>query len=173
VNGVVFVIAVVFGLMLAEDRVSRNNQRWLRKHGAIEPPGDVFVALAILYPAAFLLMGAEGVWRASTSAASAQGGPAWAASGVVLFVASKALKYWAVHALGRRWSFRVLVIPGEPLVTSGPYRYVAHPNYIAVVGELAGTAMMVGARIIGPVMLVAFGAALVARVKFEERALSR
>jgi methyltransferase len=62
-------------------------------------------------------------------------------------------------------------VPDTPLVTTGPYRYVAHPNYIAVIGELIGTAMMVGAPVTGPVMLGAFGVALRARVKFENQIL--
>ena len=137
-NVVAFVIALVFGLMLAENRLSRANAGWLKDHGAVSPPGDVFVTLAVLYPAAFLLMGAEGLWRAATISPQVEGGPMWAASGALMFAASKALKYWAIRSLGRRWSFRVFVLPGQPLVTAGPYRYVAHPNYIAVVGELVG-----------------------------------
>ena len=97
------------------------------------------------------------------------GGPA---SGALLFVAAKALKYWAIWSLGERWSFKVYVQPGRPLVDTGPYRYVAHPNYIGVVGELAGTAMMVGARWSGPLALVAIGLLLRARIRFEERALA-
>jgi methyltransferase len=83
------------------------------------------------------------------------------------------LKYWAIGSLGERWSFRVYVLPGEPLVTTGPYRYVAHPNYIAVMGELIGTAMMMRAAISGPVMTVLFGLVLLRRLRFEERVLAQ
>ena len=173
-NGIAFTMAVILGLMLAELRVSRRHERALRTAGAIEPPGDVYTAMAVLYPAAFVIMGVEGFWRAATASPvpASAAGPAWAASGVLLFTAAKALKYWAIHALGPRWSFRVLVQPGRPLVRTGPYRYVSHPNYIGVVGELAGAAMMVGARLSGPVMLALFGGVLWARIRFEERVLS-
>jgi methyltransferase len=167
----VFALAVVAGFMLAEARVSRANARRLREAGAVAPPGDVYVALALLYPAAFLLMGLEGLWRADVTGTPASG-PSWEASGVLLFAASKALKYWAIRALGHRWSFHVMVLPGEPLVTTGPYRYVSHPNYIAVVGELVGTAMMMEARVLGPIMTIAFGLALRARIRFETRVLA-
>jgi methyltransferase len=161
------------GFMLAEARVSRLNVRRLRAAGAIEPAGDPYLALALLYPAAFLLMGLEGIWRAAGPDANpAAGAPSWAASGVLLFAASKALKYWAIRTLRVRWSFRVLVIPGVPLVRHGPYRYVSHPNYIAVVGELVGAAMMMGAVLLGPVMILIFGAALAARIRFESRVLA-
>jgi len=175
VNTVAFVLAVIIGLLIAETRISWRHERALRARGAIEPPGDVLWALAALYPSSFVIMGIEGLYRAaalqSTPAAATEAGPSWFASGVVLFVASKALKYAAIRALGERWSFRVLIVPGLPLVATGPYRYVRHPNYIAVVGELVGTAMMVGARVTGPVILVLFGIVLWARVRFEDRAL--
>ena len=93
------------------------------------------------------------------------------ATGVLLFVASKVLKYWAIGALGERWSFRVLVQPGRPLVTTGPYAYIAHPNYVAVIGELVGTAMMVNAAVSGPVMIGAFALVLRRRVRVESHAL--
>ena len=91
----------------------------------------------------------------------------------MLFAASKVLKYWAIRSLGDRWSFRVLVQPGRPLVRSGPYAFVSHPNYIAVVGELAATAMMVGAAVSGPIMLAVFGVVLWRRVQFESALLKR
>ena len=168
-TAVAFLAAVIVGLMLAEQRVSQAHERLLRQAGAVEPPGDVYRAMAVLYPVSFLVMAGEGFWRASAGPSS---GPSWMASGILLFAASKGLKYWAVRSLGTRWSFRVLVLPGRPLVTTGPYRYVAHPNYIAVAGELAGTAMMMKAAVTGPLMTALFGMALWARIRFEERVLA-
>jgi methyltransferase len=167
---VVFVTATIVGLMLAELRVSTRNDRLLRAAGAIEPPGDGYRLMAVLYPVTFLVMAIEGFWR-GVSPAGVSEGPSWAASGVVLFLASKALKYWAIRSLGERWSFRVLVQPGRPLVRSGPYAYIAHPNYVAVLGELVATAMMVGAPVTGPIMTAAFGIVLWRRVRFESRVL--
>ena len=172
---VLFVIAVVVGMIVAEARVSRRNEGRLLEAGGRIPPGDVYQWLATSYPVAILLMGAEGVWRSTGTGAGIdvpgvfglEFEPSWFASGLLLFGASKALKYWAIWALGERWTFRVVVLPGVPLVTRGPYRYVAHPNYVAVIGELAGTAMMVGALMTGPVMLAVVGAAIRARVRFE------
>jgi methyltransferase len=170
-NAVAFVGATIIGFMLAELRLSRRNERLLRAAGAMEPPGDVYRAMAVLYPASFLVMAAEGAWRAASSIPGSPAGPSWAASGVVLFAASKALKYWAIRSLGERWSFRVLVQPDRPLVRAGPYAFVSHPNYIAVVGELAATAMMVGAPVAGPIMVLAFGAVLWRRIRFESGVL--
>ena len=167
------ILSLILGLMLAEARLAKHNEAGLRARGAVEPVGDVYPVMALLYPACFIAMGLEGYWRARSGRAGAGVllPEALLLSGALLFAASKALKYWAIKALGDRWSFRVLVLPGVTLVTGGPYRYVAHPNYVAVVGELAGAAMMMSAWISGPVALAAFGATLWARIRVERRAL--
>lgn len=164
--------------MLAEARLSRRHGAILRERGAVAPAGDVFRWLAAVYPAAFLLMGIEGLLRAARWLGPEAWGlgpdrarPGFFLSGALLFAVSKALKYWAISTLGERWSFRVLVVPGVPLISAGPYRYVAHPNYISVIGELAGTAMMMEAWITGPIALAAFGVVLWARIRFENEVL--
>jgi len=164
-------LSVILGLLLAEARLSARNQASLRARGATMPDGDVYGPMAVVYPAAFVAMGIEGAIRASTPPDAAASGIML--SGVLLFIASKALKYWAIRSLGDRWSFRVLVLPAEPLVASGPYQYVAHPNYVAVLGELAGTAMMMRASVAGPCALVVFSVILWFRVRFETAVLRR
>jgi len=164
-------LGLILGLALAEARVSAANERALRGRGAIPASGDLYSLVMVLYPTFVVAMGAEGVWNHMRSSLPKADGPAWFASGALLFIASKGLKYWAIRALGERWTFRVLVLPGAPLVTTGPYRYVAHPNYMAVVGELAGTAMMCGARFTGPVCVVSYGVVMWLRARFEDRVL--
>lgn len=162
-------LSVIVGLLLAETRLSIRHEAILRARGAVAPRGDVYAAMAVVYPLGFVAMGAEGIWKSTTGAWG--GGPAFYVSGVLLFVASKALKYWAIGALQERWTFRVLVVPGAPLVTHGPYRYLAHPNYVAVVGELAGTAMMTEAWVSGAASLLVFGFLLRRRIAIETQAL--
>ena len=70
-----------------------------------------------------------------------------------------------------RWTYKVLVLPGVPLVTGGPYRFVKHPNYVGVIGELIGMALMTGARVSGPLGLFFFSWLLIRRIQAEERAL--
>ena len=157
-------LAVVLLLMAGESAISRRHERWLRQHGAVEPPGDVYGWMQWAYPGAFVLMGTEGIVSGGSSRAVA-------AAGIVLFLASKALKYWAMASLGPRWTFRVLVIENARLVTSGPYAFVRHPNYVAVVGEMVAMALLVGARLTGPLATVLFGVLLWKRVAIEDRAL--
>jgi isoprenylcysteine carboxyl methyltransferase (ICMT) family protein YpbQ len=160
VTGVLFL--AVFGAMLAEARRASRNERTQRNLGGVEPKGDVYPWMRVAYPAAFLAMFAEGVARGAPPLA------VWLAGGVILALA-KLLKWWAIVSLGSSWTFRVIVVPGKALVTTGPYRVLRHPNYVAVVGELAGVAIATGAVFTGPVALVIFGALLMKRMTVEER----
>jgi methyltransferase len=111
-------------------------------------------------------MALEGAWR----------GPAPRTAlltGLVVFGLAKALKLWAITTLGERWSFRVLVLPGRSLITTGPYRWMRHPNYLAVIGEILGVALIVWALVTGPLAVFGFGALLRSRIAIEERALGQ
>jgi methyltransferase len=157
-------VAAVLLMMLAEMQLSRYNERALRARGAVEPPDDVYRTMAWVYPGLFVVMALEGVFF---------GPPAGLVTlaGAILLGASKALKFWAIASLGTRWTFRVLVPPGASLVSSGPYAYVRHPNYVAVMGELASMALLVGARVSGPVAMLIFGVLMRHRIRVEEAAL--
>jgi methyltransferase len=156
-------VAVVL-MMLGESLISRRHERTLRLQGAVEPSGDVYATMQWAYPGAFVAMAVE----------SALLGPPegrMLLTGALIMAVSKGLKWWAMTSLGVRWTFRVLVLPGVPLVATGPYAFVRHPNYIAVVGELVGMASMMGARLSGPVATVLFSWLLWRRIGVEERAL--
>jgi methyltransferase len=152
--------------MIAEARLSRRHERRLRTMGAVEPIGDVYRTMQLAYPATFVAMIAEGAWRGVHL-----NDGVWA--GAVLFVAAKILKYWAIASLGERWTFRVLVPPGSSRTMRGPYRWLRHPNYIAVAGELAGTAIAMHAAITGIPAVAGFGALMLRRIAIEERALGQ
>jgi methyltransferase len=151
-------------VMLGELALSRANERGLRRRGAIEPPHDVYRTMSWAYPAAFLAAGIEGALIGPRPGSTT-------IAGAVVFLAAKALKYWAIAALGERWTFRVLIVPGAPLVTSGPYRWLRHPNYAGVMGELAGFALLVGAPVSGALAVIGFGLLIRRRIAVEEQAL--
>jgi methyltransferase len=156
----------VFGAMLIETAISARNERQLRALGASEPEGDVYRAMAVAYPGAFVAMIAEGVARG----AAADG---WLAAGLAVFAAAKALKYWAIGSLGPRWTFRVLVPRRSTRTVRGPYRWLAHPNYLAVAGELAGVALAMHALVCGPLAIAGFGWLMLRRIAIEEKALAQ
>ena len=144
-NVVVFVVAVIIGLMLAETRVSRLHEQILSTVRRNRAAWRCLHGHGCAVSAAFVAMGVEGVWRASHATGLMAARPG-SLPACCLFVASKALKYWAIRRSARDGRSASSFFPVAPLVTTGPYRIVAHPNYIAVIGELAGAAMMCGAR---------------------------
>jgi len=158
--------AAIFATMLVESALSRRHDRALRAAGAVEPDGDVYGVMAFAYPGAFAAMLAEGF---------ARGVPPdrLVAAGAVVFVMAKALKFWAIATLGVRWTFRVLVPPDSMPIRGGPYRWMAHPNYLAVAGELSGIALAMHAIVTGPIAVAGFGVLMLRRIRVEERALAR
>ena len=160
------IAAAVFAPMLIEARRAAANERAQRARGGVEPRDDVYRVMRVAYPVGFAAMLAEMAWR---------GRPAveLLAAGATVFALAKALKWWAIAALGSAWTFRVIVVPDVPLVARGPYRFLRHPNYVAVVGEFVGAALMTGAFVAGPAATLVFVVLLSRRVAVEERALRR
>lgn len=156
-------LGVVLLVMVIEASVSRRHEIALRARGAVEPAGDVYRAMQWVYPASFVVMATEGAMCGDSPGTATT-------AGVALMLASKALKYWAITSLGDRWTFKVLVVP-EPLVAHGPYTWLRHPNYVAVVGELVSMALIVGARVAGPVATLLFSLLIWRRIRVEDRAL--
>lgn len=158
------VLGAVLVMMLAELWLSASNERVLLDRGAVRVDDPVFAIMRIAYPGVFVAMAAEGVM------AGVELGPMTFA-GVALMFLAKALKFWAIASLGTRWTYKVLVLPALPLVTTGPYRWLRHPNYVAVVGELIAVALMARARITGPLGTLFFGWLLWRRITAEERGM--
>ena len=157
-------LAVVAALMLLELWISTRNERALLSRGAVTPHDPVYGTMRWAYPAAFVAMAVEGVL-------SAPAPRSLVLAGTIVFLAAKLFKFWAIAALGERWTYKVLVLPGVPLVTSGPYRFIRHPNYVGVIGELIGMALVTEARFAGPAGVVFFSWLLSRRIRAEEQAL--
>lgn len=90
---------------------------------------------------------------------------------LVLLAAAQVLRYWAIRTLGPRWMTRVICVPGDHLVTAGPYRLMRHPNYAAVVIEFAALPLVHTAWVTAILSSVANGAVLRRRIGIEEEAL--
>jgi len=155
---------IIFGSMLIEARRAAGHERGQRARGGMEPPDDVYKMMRVAYPACFLAMLAEGAWRGLPPLAVLT-------AGATLFVLAKTLKWWAILTLGPLWTFRVIVVPGAPLVVTGPYRWLQHPNYVGVIGEIVGVALMTGALVTGPIATAGFMILLSKRIAVESRML--
>lgn len=154
----------VAGQRLSELQLARRNTAWARARGARE-----FGARH--YPAFFVL---HGGWLVAWVVEAWRAGPRLVAPGwLVVFLVALGLRAAAIAALGPRWNTRILVLPGAAPVRRGPYRVLRHPNYVAVVLELAalplafgavGTAVIAGALNLSLLLCV--------RIPAEEEALA-
>lgn len=158
------VVGAMWLMMLVELQLSSFNERHLRARGAVEPHDDVLPLMRVAYPGVFLLMGLEAMQHGSIARE-------WVAAGLLALGAVKAFKFWTLASLGARWTYRVLVLPDAPLVTAGPYRFIRHPNYVAVMGEIVAVAIALAAPVAGVVGAIGFGWLLRRRIAVEERAL--
>jgi methyltransferase len=155
---------VIVPFMIVETLRSVRNERALRQRGAIEPPDDVYRVMSVAYPGSFVLMALEGALRGHTQ-------EPFLLIGLSIFALAKLLKFWAIVTLGERWTFRVLVLPGAPLIARGPYRFLRHPNYAGVIGELVGAAVMMTPSVSGVLCTAFFAFLVMRRIAVEERAL--
>ena len=150
---------------IAERRHALGHERRLRAEGAEEVAPWVFRIMVPVYALVFPAAIAEHALlrrRPPTAVAAAM---------IVLFLAAKGLKVWAIRSLGDLWTMRVLLPRRLRVVTAGPYRHVRHPNYVAVLIEVAALPLAGGAWITAVVASILFLLLLRARVESEERAL--
>ncbi|MER8069204.1 isoprenylcysteine carboxyl methyltransferase family protein [Streptomyces sp. NPDC094034] len=150
---------------VAELVVARRNARWSLARGAVERGRRHYPPMVALHT--LLLLGClVEVWLADRPFDPSLGWPM-----VAVVLAAQALRWWCVHTLGPRWNTRVLVVPGLPLVTGGPYRLLRHPNYVAVVAEGIALPLVHGAWVTALVFTTLNAVLLTIRIRCENRAL--
>jgi methyltransferase len=147
--------------------VQRLSELWWAKHnearllaaGGIEY-GRQHFSLMVLLHVAWLV----GLWMLGFDHALVP-------SFVALFAVLQIARFWVLATLGRRWTVRVIVVPGEQLRRDGPYRWLHHPNYAVVVGEIAVVPLALGLPIYALVFSVLNAAVLAIRLRAENAAL--
>jgi len=150
---------------LAELVVSRRNLRWSLDRGGREYGRGHYPAMVVLHTG--LLVGA----LVEVAVADRPILPVLAGSMLCLVVAAQALRWWCIAALGRQWNTRIVVVPGLPRVTRGPYRWLAHPNYVAVVVEGAALPLVGSAWITALLFTTLNAVLLTVRIRAENAAL--
>jgi methyltransferase len=91
---------------------------------------------------------------------------------LALFIALQGLRLWILATLGARWTTRIIVLPGEALVASGPFRYFSHPNYAVVVAEIGLLPLALHLPLLAAIFTMLNAVVLVVRVRIEARALA-
>jgi methyltransferase len=158
------VLTLVTLQRLGELVIARHNTAQLLSQGAVEVAPGLYPLLVGLH-AAWL----AGLWYFAISRWPASVDPIL----LLLFIALQGLRVWVLATLGRRWTTRIVVVPGEQLVARGPYRYLSHPNYCVVVGEILVLPLVFGLVWYGVVFSVVNLALLWIRIGAEDKALGR
>jgi methyltransferase len=91
---------------------------------------------------------------------------------LLAYLALQGLRIWVMATLGARWTTRIIVLPNAPLVAGGPYRYLRHPNYAVVAGEIAVLPLVLGLTWIAAIFTVLNATILFIRIRAEDRALN-
>jgi methyltransferase len=161
--------ALILGLVtlqrLGELILARRNTDRLRAQGAHE-------VAAGHYP---LIVGLHAAWLGGLWYFVVWRGPDMAVSLIWLgvFVVLQVLRVWVIATLGPRWTTRIIVLPGAPLVAAGPYRFVSHPNYCVVAAEILVLPLVFGLVGYGIVFSILNAAVLWIRIRAEAAALGR
>lgn len=153
---IVFLIAQRF----AELAFAQWNTGRLRAAGAVEFGAAQYPLIVALH--AFWLLG---LWMLGHSRGV---DPAWLA----IFIVLQAGRLWVIASLGRRWTTRVIVLPGAPPVVNGPYRWLRHPNYLIVILEIAVVPLALGMPLFALIFSLINGALLAGRIRVENQALA-
>jgi methyltransferase len=159
------ILALIGGERLFEVILSQRNARRAFARGAVEVKQRHYTFM-VAFHALFLLSCAAESLLCQRSFPPAL---AWAALGIT--ICAQALRYTAVWTLGDRWNTKIIVVPGERPITRGVYRWLRHPNYLAIVLEIAAIPMIRGAWITALVFSLLDLPLLAVRISVEETAL--
>lgn len=157
----VAVLVVVTVQRLAELLLSQRNTRRLLARGAYEVAPGHYPFLVTLHAAWLAVLWIFGP------------GPPIEIVPLILFALLQLGRVWVIATLGERWTTRIIVLPGAPLVRSGPYRWVNHPNYLIVIGEIALLPLVFGLPMVAIIFSALNGLLLWVRITCENRALGR
>jgi methyltransferase len=154
------ILALVTLQRLGELVLSYHNTKRLRANGAVEVGADHYPLVVAVHAAWLLTLW---IWGRDQDVNLLM---------LALYLALQGLRLWVLATLGPRWTTRIIVLPDEPLVASGPYRYCSHPNYAVVVGEIALLPLALGLPLLALVFTVLNLAVLAIRIRVETRALT-
>lgn len=166
---VLFTALVVLAAVgrLLELRIANRNRRRLLAHGGIEVAPGHYPWMVALH-AAWLISCVLEVWLLDRPFL-----PWLGAAALAVFLGAFALRYWVISTLGERWTTRIVCLPGVPLITGGPYRWLRHPNYLAVVLEIVSLPLVHTAWLTALVFSLLDAFLLRVRIRAEEEGLSR
>ncbi|MBM7865262.1 isoprenylcysteine carboxyl methyltransferase family protein [Heliomicrobium gestii] len=157
-------LSFVLTQRVVELAIARRNARQMTAMGAVEAGQDHYKYLVALHICFFASLMAEVFWLERKP-------PQWWMAPAAAFILAQGLRYWCMTSLGPFWNTRIIVLPGAKAVRRGPYRFLRHPNYLAVVAELLCIPLLFGAWVTAAILSVANLYLLSVRIRVEEAAL--
>lgn len=155
------VLMLVIFQRLAELVIAQRNTKALLMAGGTEVGGRHYPAIVAIHAAWIVGLA---VWIAQRSVVISG---LWLA----VYAALQVARIWVMVSLGRFWTTRIIVVSGAPLIKRGPYRYIRHPNYFVVAGEIAALPLAFGATRLALAFTLINGAVLAYRIAIENRTL--
>jgi methyltransferase len=155
-----FILVLVTLQRAAELVISSRNTGRLKARGAIEVAPRHYPLVVAMHAAWLISLWIFGHDRPVN------------ADALLLYVLLQGFRIWVMRTLGARWTTRIIVLPGEPLVRRGPYRLLPHPNYAVVAGETALLPLVLGLPLLALIFTALNAAVLAIRIRAENRALA-
>ena len=165
--GYTVIVALVVVERLVELILARRNTRYQLDRGGIEHGAGHYPVMVLLHSALLVGCLAE-TWFLDRPFIPALGFPM-----IGMLILSQVVRYWVVMTLGQRWTTRVIVVPGDTRIETGPYRFLNHPNYVAVVAEGMALPLIYSNWITAAIFSAANAVLLATRVRIENKALRR
>jgi methyltransferase len=154
-----FILALVTAQRAGELVLSHFNTRRLMARGAVEVAARHYPLMVAVHASWLISLWVFGHGRPIDTPA------------LIFYLVLQGLRFWVMRTLGPRWTTRIIVLPGQPLVSAGPYRWLAHPNYVGVAGEIAVLPLALGLPWLAALFTVLNAAVLFIRIRAENRAL--
>jgi len=150
---------------ISELIIARRNERTVLSEGAVEYDREGYRVIVAMHAAFFLSFIAEYYFLKRSL------NTLWPLL-LLIIVLAEALRYWAISSLGKYWNTKILVIAGTSLISKGPYKYIRHPNYLAVVIEIAVIPLIFSCYITSVLFTFFNFIVLRRRIRIEESALT-
>jgi len=154
------ILALVTLQRAAELVISSRNTKRLRARGAFEVAPQHYLLIVAVHAAWLISLWIFGHDRPVNAVA------------LLIYVVLQGFRIWVMWTLGARWTTRIIILPGEPLVRRGPYRLLPHPNYAVVAGEIALLPLVLGLPWLALIFTLLNAAVLAIRIRAENRALA-
>jgi methyltransferase len=154
-----FILALVTAQRGAELALSRCNTQRLMARGAVEVAPSHYPLMVAVHATWLIALWLFGHNQSVNPLALAA------------YLVLQGLRAWVMSTLGARWTTGIIVLPNEPLVARGPYRFLRHPNYVVVAGEIAVLPLTLGLPLIAAIFTLLNAVVLFIRIRAENQAL--